>query len=102
MLIYEKLKAMRKAEGLSQIDVCQLLDFSISTLKKYESGVIEPGGSALMKYTSHPLFQKYALWLMTNETAEVAGQIAPPLSLDGLNRSEVDLGSTKTTQKSHR
>lgn len=102
MLIHEKLKAMRNAEGLTQLDVCQLLDFSISTLKKYETGVIEPGGSALMKYTTHPLFQKYSLWLMTGQIAEIAGQVAPPLSLDGSNHSEVDQVSIETTQKSHR
>ncbi len=102
MQIHEKLKAIRKAEGLTQIDVCQLLDFSISTLKKYETGVIEPGASALMKYTSHPRFKKYAYWLTTDETMPEVGHISPPLSLDGSERSEASQVSTETTQKSHR
>lgn len=102
MLIYEKLKAIRNAEKLTQTDLCQLLDFSISTLKKYETGVIEPGASALLKYTSHPRFHKYSLWLMTDQTSEIAGQISPPLSPDGSGNSEAVQVSIKTTQKSHR
>ncbi|ECD7356466.1 helix-turn-helix transcriptional regulator [Salmonella enterica subsp. enterica serovar Poano] len=102
MLIYEKLKAMRNAEGLTQNDVCQLLDFSISTLKKYETGVIEPGVSALMKYTHHPRFQKYALWLVTDQTDIMAGQIAPPLSLDGSEMPTDTQESIRTIQKLHR
>lgn len=102
MLIYEKLKAIRNAEKLTQTDLCQLLDFSISTLKKYETGVIEPGASALLKYTSHPRFHKYSLWLMTDQTSEIAGQISPPLSPDGAGNSEAVQVSIKTTQKSHR
>ncbi|EHO7077032.1 helix-turn-helix domain-containing protein [Escherichia coli] len=102
MMIYEKLKAMRKAEGLSQQNLCQLLDFSISTLKKYESGAIEPGCAALMKYTTHPRFFKYSLWLMSDQTAEIAGQISPPLSLDGSCSSEDAQDSVVPATKSRR
>lgn len=101
-MIYEKLKAMRKAEGLSQHDVCQLLDFSISTLKKYESGAIEPGSAALMKYTTHPRFFKYSLWLMSNQTAEIAGQISPLLSLDGsCSPEDVPASATPVSKSRH-
>ncbi|HAF2130648.1 TPA: helix-turn-helix transcriptional regulator [Salmonella enterica] len=102
MLIHEKLKAMRNAEGLTQNDVCQLLDFSISTLKKYETGVIEPGASALMKYTRHPRFKKYAYWLTTDETMPEVGHISPPLSLDGSETPTDAQESIRTIQKSHR
>ncbi|MCT2387322.1 helix-turn-helix domain-containing protein [Erwinia pyrifoliae] len=81
----EKIKAIRAAEGLSQAKFCQIIDLSISTLKKYESSGFEPGGSALMKITRHPQFEKYTLWLMTDKTAEASGQISPALSPDGQN-----------------
>ncbi|NQS84044.1 helix-turn-helix domain-containing protein [Pantoea allii] len=77
MEIFEKLKAIRNAEGMSQTAFCQLLDMSISTVKKYEAGMIEPGGSVLMRIMQHEQFQKYALWMMTDTTAPEIGQVAP-------------------------
>lgn len=79
----EKLKLMRKAEGLSQAGFCELMDMSISTVKKIETGIFEPGWSIVVKITQHPQFKKYALWLTTDETAEESGQISPVLSPDG-------------------
>lgn len=79
----DKVKVIRKSEGLSQSDFCELTGISISTVKKYETGVIEPGGTTLMKITKHPQFKKYTMWLMTGDTAPEAGQISPALSPDG-------------------
>ncbi|NIG88173.1 helix-turn-helix domain-containing protein [Serratia symbiotica] len=83
MLIAEKLKAIRSAEGLSQSQFCKIMEIPISTLKKLEGGYNEPGWNTLTKLTQHPLFEKYTMWLMTGKTAPQAGQIAPPLSPDG-------------------
>ncbi|MBF1996578.1 helix-turn-helix transcriptional regulator [Serratia symbiotica] len=83
MLIAEKLKAIRSAEGLSQSQFCKIMEIPISTLKKLEGGYNEPGWNTLTKLTQHPLFEKYTMWLMTGKTATQAGQIAPPLSPDG-------------------
>ena len=80
MRLSEKIKAIRTAEGLSQNELCEIIGLSRSTLAKYESGKFEPGGNALIKYTGHPRFQKYTLWLMTDKTAPQAGQIAPALA----------------------
>ncbi|EOL9163620.1 helix-turn-helix domain-containing protein [Escherichia coli] len=77
MKLGEKLKAIRAAEGLSQNEFCEVIDLSINTLRKYETGGYEPGGSALVKIAQHPRFQKYTLWLMSDITAPEAGQIAP-------------------------
>ncbi|EFC1616860.1 repressor [Escherichia coli] len=77
MKLGEKLKAIRAAEGLSQNEFCEFIDLSINTLRKYETGGYEPGGSALVKIAQHPRFQKYTLWLMSDITAPEAGQIAP-------------------------
>ncbi|TPW60950.1 helix-turn-helix domain-containing protein [Klebsiella aerogenes] len=90
MKLSEKIKAIRVAEGLSQNQLCEIIDLPRSTLSKYESGLFEPGGNALIKYTSHPRFQKYTLWLMTDKTAPQAGQIAPALAHIGPESTESD------------
>lgn len=77
MKLSEKIKAIRLSEGLSQNKLCVIIDLPRSTLSKYESGLFEPGGNALLKYTNHPRFSKYTLWLMTDTTCEAAGQVAP-------------------------
>ncbi|AVJ59408.1 MULTISPECIES: helix-turn-helix transcriptional regulator [Klebsiella pneumoniae complex] len=79
----EKLKLIREAEGLSQAKFADLTGISISTIKKYEVGIMEPGGVTLRKITTHEVFKKYTLWLMSDETNEASGQIAPALSPDG-------------------
>lgn len=79
-VLSEKLKNIRKAENLSQMEFGHITGISISTVKKYEIGIIEPGGVTLMKITSHSRFKKYALWLMTGDIAPESGQIAPALA----------------------
>ncbi|MBG6244005.1 transcriptional regulator [Candidatus Symbiopectobacterium sp. 'North America'] len=80
MKLSEKIKAIRTAEGLSQKKFCEIIALPIGTLTKYETGLFEPGGNALVKITTHQRFQKYTLWLMTDKTAPEAGQIAPALA----------------------
>ncbi|CQJ09635.1 TPA: helix-turn-helix transcriptional regulator [Yersinia enterocolitica] len=79
----EKVKAIRKAEGLSQVQFCEATGISISTVKKYETGLLEPGGGTLMKITTHSQFKKYTMWLMTGDAAPEIGQVSPDLSPDG-------------------
>ncbi|AVY99417.1 transcriptional regulator [Lelliottia sp. WB101] len=79
----EKMKAIREAEGLSQSKFSEITGISISTIKKYETGVKDPGSRTLLKVTTHPEYKKYTMWLMSDETNEAAGQISPALSPDG-------------------
>ncbi|MDA5522284.1 helix-turn-helix domain-containing protein [Yersinia kristensenii] len=79
----EKVKAIRKVEQLSQVQFCEVTGISISTVKKYETGLLEPGGGTLMKITKHPQFKKYTMWLMTGDVAPEIGQISPDLSPNG-------------------
>ncbi|MGJ3446874.1 helix-turn-helix domain-containing protein [Enterobacter sp. PTB] len=83
MTLSEKIREIRKAEGLSKPKFSELTGIPLSTLDKYDMGKFEPSGSALMKITLNPQFKKYSLWLMTDETAPEAGQISPSLSPDG-------------------
>ncbi|HIH5600171.1 TPA: helix-turn-helix domain-containing protein [Serratia marcescens] len=82
-ILSDKVKAIRKSEGISQSEFCDITGISISTVKKYETGLIEPGGVTLMKITSNPRFKKYTMWLMTGDVAPEIGQISPALSPDG-------------------
>jgi transcriptional regulator with XRE-family HTH domain len=72
-----KLKAIRAKEGVTQSEFCELVGFSISTYKKYESSLFEMGFTALSKVVNHPRFTKYTLWLMIEQTAPEAGQVSP-------------------------
>ncbi|EGY28153.1 putative transcriptional regulator [Candidatus Regiella insecticola 5.15] len=83
MTLSEKIKAIRKSEGLSKAKFCEFTNIPLSTLDKYEMGKFEPSGATLMKITQHPLFIKYTLWLMTGNAAPEAGQISPALSPGG-------------------
>ena len=77
MELADKLKAMRKKEGVTQGEFCELVGLSINTLKKYEGSMFEMGYGALTKVVGHPRFKKYALWLITNDTAPACGQVSP-------------------------
>ncbi|MBQ4791066.1 helix-turn-helix transcriptional regulator [Pectobacterium versatile] len=96
MKLSEKVKSLREAEGLSQSQFCKVIDLSINTLKKYETGNFEPSGNALLKITTHPRFQKYTLWLMTDKTAPEAGQIAPALAHIGPDSTQSDHSEKQT------
>lgn len=96
MKLSEKVKALREAEGLSQAKFCKIIELPLSTLKKYETGNFEPGGNALLKITTHPQFQKYTLWLMTDKTAPQAGQIAPALAHIGPDATKSDQSEKQT------
>lgn len=71
-----KMKAIRKMERLTQQELCELLEISTSTWKKYEASIIEMGLPPIMKICNHPRFKKYTLWLMTGDTAPACGQIS--------------------------
>ncbi|EJZ7018027.1 helix-turn-helix domain-containing protein [Salmonella enterica] len=81
----EKLKAIREAEGLTQLQLSKEIDISMGSISNYESGFRDAGISIIAKFTNHPRFEKYTLWLMSEEgkTNEVAGQVSPALSPDG-------------------
>lgn len=81
----EKLKAIRKAEGMTQRDFATVLGIGLGTIKNYETGQKGVGAPILDKVANHPQFTKYTLWLMTGSIAPESGQISPALSPDGQN-----------------
>ncbi|HED2942653.1 TPA: helix-turn-helix transcriptional regulator [Enterobacter hormaechei subsp. xiangfangensis] len=77
MNLAQKLRAIRKAEGLTQSKFCEISGIALGTLKNYEGGHQEPGIQVIMQVTNTTQFEKYTLWLMTDKTAPESGQISP-------------------------
>ncbi|MBC2622473.1 helix-turn-helix domain-containing protein [Citrobacter cronae] len=90
MNIGQKLKAVRKAEGLTQKKFCEISGIALGTLKNYEGGYKDPGIQVVSQVVNTPLFKKYTLWIMTDETAPQAGQIAPAFAHIGQESTESD------------
>ncbi|UYB58717.1 helix-turn-helix domain-containing protein [Klebsiella michiganensis] len=88
MEIGQKLKAVRKAEGLTQKRFCEMSGLALGTVKNYEGGYKTPGLQVLMQVTNTPQFEKYTLWLMTGKTAPEAGQVEPAIVHTGQNATE--------------
>ncbi len=78
MEIGEKIKKMREAERMPQFDFAVETGINIATVRNCEQGRrTSIGSDQLLKITTHPRFMKYALWLMTGQTAPESGQISP-------------------------
>ena len=88
MSIGKKLREIREAEGLTREELSEITGVPVPTMKRYETGRIAYVGSdTLTKYTQHPRFSKYSLWLMSDLVAPESGQISPALSPDGSNNT---------------
>ncbi|WP_194430760.1 helix-turn-helix domain-containing protein [Pectobacterium carotovorum] len=92
----EKLRQIRKAEGLTQKDFSELTGVALGTIKKYETGHQPARAEVLESVIEVHMFEKYALWLMTDKTAPTAGQVSPSLSPDGQD-SKTSSRSTRKT-----
>lgn len=78
MELGQKLKEVRLTERLTQTEICEVTGIKLGTWKGYEYGTRKEVSSLeLLKITMHPRFKKYALWLVTDETAPECGQISP-------------------------
>ena len=78
MELFEKLKVIRQAEGMTQMQLCEATGINISTWKSYElQRRKEVSSLELLKITNHARFKKYTLWLMTGDVAPECGQVSP-------------------------
>lgn len=96
MNLAEKLRAIRKAEGLTQMKFSEISGIAQGTIKNYESGQSEPGLQIVLRVTNSPQLEKYTLWLMTDKTAPQAGQIAPALAHIGPDSTTSDQSVKQT------
>lgn len=87
----EKLRAIRKAEKLTQKQLSEITGISHSAIRNYESGSSIIGLSVVERFISAPLLTKYTLWLMTDKTAPESGQIAPSAEFldEGAKRKKI-------------
>ncbi|EJX4926809.1 helix-turn-helix transcriptional regulator [Salmonella enterica] len=98
----QKLRQIRKAEGLTQKQFAELTGLSITTVKSYE-GSQQPARAKIVETVLQvDLFEKYMFWLMKDKTLPSAGQIAPALSLDGAEERVDAQDSIGIIQKSPR
>ncbi len=96
MKMGQKLRAIRKAEGITQAKFCEITGIALGTVKNYEGGHSDPGIQIVLQVTNAPQLQKYTLWLMTDKTAPQAGQIAPALAHIGPESTESDQSGKHT------
>ncbi|SPY70811.1 helix-turn-helix domain-containing protein [Providencia alcalifaciens] len=96
MDISQKIKAVRQSEKITQQQLSDLAEISLSTLKKIEAGYQEPSVSTLSRITKHPKFEKYALWLISDKTMPEAGQISPALAHCGQEKETLPQSEKKT------
>ncbi|OUK73890.1 transcriptional regulator [Enterobacter hormaechei] len=92
----EKLRTIRKAEGLTQKAFAELTGVALGTIKKYETGHQPARAEVLESVIEVPMFEKYTLWLMTDKTAPIAGQVSPALSPDGHDNTTSSHSTRKT------
>ncbi|MCC8380804.1 helix-turn-helix transcriptional regulator [Xenorhabdus sp. PB30.3] len=78
--IGEKILLMRESERLTnRKDAADLIGITNNALWRYETGEAIPKGDMIMKILSHPKFEKYILWFVTDKSAPEVGQIVPVL-----------------------
>lgn len=98
----KKLRAIRKAEDLTQQQFSDLTGVSLGTIKNYERGRFEVGLKVIDAVLAIERFEKYMMWLMTGKIRPEIGQISPVLSPSGSGKPEEDQGLTPDTAKSRR
>lgn len=91
----DKLRQIRKAEGLTQKEFAELTGVALGTIKKYETGHQPARAEVMERVIEVNMFEKYTLWLMTDKTAPIAGQVSPSLSPDGQGNTT----SSRSTRK---
>ncbi|HGJ5856534.1 helix-turn-helix domain-containing protein [Arsenophonus nasoniae] len=96
----DKLKAIRKAEGMTQKQFSIITGLSLGTVKNYETKQHDAKALTVEKVLEVEQFQKYTVWLMTDKTVPAAGQIAPALTHCGTDGEEAQKQTRKTGEDS--
>jgi transcriptional regulator with XRE-family HTH domain len=81
MFFRKRLKAIIKAEGISQKVFAEEIDVSLRSVEQYLSGNRVPAGDVIMKIVSHEKFKKYTMWLLTGDVEDDSDQVSPKLSI---------------------
>ncbi|MBD8169552.1 MULTISPECIES: helix-turn-helix domain-containing protein [Erwinia] len=92
---HKKLRLIRKAEGLTQAAMASETGISLSSIRNYESGGQVVGLTIIERVIGLPKFMKYTLWLMTDQTAPEAGQIAPKGAEELISEGDIATAAIK-------
>ncbi|MCS4266634.1 helix-turn-helix transcriptional regulator [Serratia sp. BIGb0163] len=84
----KKIRQIREAEGIGRTQLAEMIGISYNTLTNYEMKGVQMTERNLKLFLTHPRFQKYTLWLMTDQTAPAVGQISPFLSPNGQDETK--------------
>lgn len=98
----QKLRAMRRAEKITQQKFSEITGIALGSIKQYETGHQPARADIAFRVLQCDVFEKYTMWLLHDKTFPQAGQIAPALSLDGSERHTESQDLTQATQKSRR
>lgn len=98
----QKLRAMRRAEKITQQKFSEITGIALGSIKQYETGHQPARADIAFRVLQCDMFEKYTMWLLHDKTFPQAGQISPALSLDGSERHTESQDLTQTTQKSRR
>ena len=80
MCFEKRLKSIIKEERLSQRQFAESVGIPLSSIEGYVAGKRSPTADVVGKIASHADYKKYALWLITGDTAPEGGQICPSFS----------------------
>ncbi|HFZ9214410.1 TPA: helix-turn-helix domain-containing protein [Salmonella enterica subsp. diarizonae serovar 61:r:-] len=95
----QKLRAMRRAEKITQQKFSEITGIALGSIKQYEAGHQPARADIAFRVLQCDVFEKYTMWLLHDKTFPQAGQIAPALSLDGSEGHTESQDLTQTTQK---
>ncbi|ANE57475.1 helix-turn-helix transcriptional regulator [Methylomonas sp. DH-1] len=73
----EKIRAIRNAEGMNRTELEAVTNIPAKTWANIENGQQKANEDHLLAITN--AWPKYALWLMTDQTAPEIGQISPEI-----------------------
>ena len=73
----QKIRHIRETMGLSRPKFAELLGVPPTTLKNYELGYREVGGSFLVALAHQEQLHLFTLWLLSDKIAPEIGQISP-------------------------
>lgn len=98
----QKLRAMRRAEKITQQKFSEITGIALGSIKQYETGHQPARADIAFRVLQCDVFEKYTMWLLHDKIFPQAGQVSPALSLDGSERHTESQDLTRTTQKSRR
>ena len=75
-VVGKKIRQIREAMGASRPEFADLMKMPAATLKNYELGYREVGGSFLVDFSRNSKLHPFTLWLLSGKTSKSAGQIS--------------------------